>query len=182
MASPGHTPVHTRRGYYCSATRPRGSTVEHEVHLSAAARAARGLIHKVSTPLRFDATMAQPVGIGRKSVIRSPLPTTAPPGNPDVSKTDRNVDQEHFITASPYRQNSSMFTTSIRNSRGSQAALLRNRPPLGLPGSCHQRCSTQRGLHSIPSSPESEVSGRPQPIHFIRRLNPKAPIQDKRRS
>jgi hypothetical protein len=101
MASPGHTPVHTRRGYYCSATRPRGSTVEHEVHLSPAARAARGLIHKVSTPLRFDATMAQPVGIGRKSVIRSPLPTTAPPGNPDVSKTDRNVDQEHFIERPP---------------------------------------------------------------------------------
>jgi len=97
MASPGHTPVHTRREYYCSATRPRSTTVEHKVHLSPADRAARGLIHKVGTPLRFDATMAQPVGIGRKSVIRSPLPTTAPPGNPDVSKTDRNVDQEHFI-------------------------------------------------------------------------------------
>jgi len=146
MASPGHTPVHTRRGYYCSATRPRGSTVEHKVRLSPDARAARGLIHNVLTPLRFDATMAQPVGIGRKSVIRSPLPTTAPPGNPDVSKTDRNVDQEHFITASPYRQNSSMFTTSIRNSRGSQAALLRNRPPLGLPGSCHHKVLHPKGV------------------------------------
>jgi len=140
MASPGHTPVHTRRRYYSSATRPRGTTGEHEARLSAAARAARGLIHYVSIPLRFDATMAQPVGIGRKSMIRSPLPTTAPPGNPDVSKTDHNVGQEHFIAKS------SMFTTSVRKSRGSQAALLRNRPPLGLPGSCHHKVLHPKGV------------------------------------
>jgi hypothetical protein len=59
---------------------------------------ARGLIHKVGTPLRFDTRPDHPVGIGNKSAVTAATPTTAPPGNPDVSKTDHNVDQEHFIT------------------------------------------------------------------------------------